>query len=154
MLILSDAQGHAVDWASFLSFQIEDLPETKETLPVLSHVKGDLYWDVTSRIPVDLETLQRKGLAVTMYEQNTFRANTVVGHGTVDLKFFTSNSRINKPVELSVQLMDDRGRCTGRVILGSELRPIDPEAAKAAMVPYSEDFNGAVVHFIRFRLTI
>lgn len=135
----------------FLSFMIEDAPETEEVLPVLTNAKGDLHWDITSRIPVDIDLLQRKAIILTASEQNTIMSPTVLGHGEASLNFFASASRINKPVELSVQLLDEKGKSIGRIILGAEVRPLDKDIENATKLSFEEDFKGAQVQFFKIQ---
>jgi hypothetical protein len=145
------AKGLDTNGRPFVSFKIEDAPETEEVLPVLTNASGDLHWDVSSRIPVNIEMLKRKTIQVTATEQNRIRSNNVIGHGEAALNFFSASSRINKPVELSVQLFDAKGKSCGRIILGAEVRPLDSEMAKSNKHSFDAGFTGAQVQFVKIQ---
>jgi len=139
-----------------VSFNIEGDPASKETLPVLTESggsgkggrAGDLHWDYNTRVHVTLDMLKSKSLELQVEDQHTLRGNTVVGTGHTDLSFFYKKSRINVPVDLSVDLHDAKGRPQGRVVIGCELRP-GGEDPKVHEVP--KEFKGAVLHFFKIQ---
>ena len=131
-----------------LAFQIEGDDSTKESLPVLKSINsGDMHWDYDSKIVLDASTIKNQSFEVTVYEHHIVGKNTTSCQGHTALDFFYKQSRMNVPVELTVQLHDSKGKSKGRVIFGCEMRSADGAGAEKKKLPDNYNDAGALIHF-------
>ncbi len=143
------SKGLITNGSPVVSFMIGDDKSTKETLPVLKGANntkngGNLHWEYKSKIHLTTNILKTKSIEVRVEDQHTMRSNTLVGLGSAKLDFFYKKSRINKNVNLSVNLSDEKGKPTGRITIGCELRP---SAEDKVIHTLSTDFVGGILHF-------
>eukprot|EP00605_Chrysophyceae_sp_TOSAG23-4_P000122 GSChrysophyteH1.ASY1.ANO1.133.1 assembled CDS len=146
MVSYFQSKGLQTNGSPVVSFKIEGDESSKETLPVLrssNQNKGDLHWDYKTRIHLTPDVLKTKALEVTVTDQHYVSANSLVGTGSTKLNFFYKKSRINKMIDLSIDLRNGTGQPTGRIVVGCELRP-SVEDQKKHTLP--DNFKGGVIH--------
>lgn len=132
-----------------VSYTIENMPETFYTTGVsYSPAETAIQWPVDERIGITREDLQRKAIQVTVKAKGVMGIYDV-GYGEQDLSFFAKKSRINQPVDFTINVKDKDGKPCGRVIFHADVRPksLDPALEEAMQFP--KGFKGAIIHFTK-----
>jgi Ca2+-dependent lipid-binding protein len=126
----------------FVKFELDSTlgPNDFQT-KTLQGAGGDVIWeDVKLKFKVSYDDiLAGKPMRVSVWDENSLRSNVCVGAGNASLRRFAS--QLKNEVELSVDILDSKGKPSGRVVIRGELKEM--EAAVVSQLP--ESFTGGVL---------
>lgn len=92
-----------------------------ETTPTLANAGGTVSWptSLVMRAEVNADILSKEHLEVVAMDENSLKADDLLGSGTISLRKLAS--MFGQQVELSVDLKGEKGVAAGRVTFRAEL---------------------------------
>ena len=117
-----------------LSLEGNDMVQTK----VKSGEGDNVTWDnLDYKFAVTDFVLRGKDMLVEVFDENSLRADTLIGRAETSMKAAGASNKIGSSVEISVAIRDAVGRKTGRIILDAVLTEKAPEPEATLDLPKS-----------------
>lgn len=118
-----------------------------ERTPTLKDGGGDVLWNFLQvSCDVDADLIKKELLSVSVYDENNTRKDCLIGSGEVSL--LQCGASIGQSEELSVSLLDDKGKAAGRVIITAIIT--HPEKEEESVLPSS--FSDGILRVKRITL--